>query len=206
MGMFDGRRVLVLGHAPDVHLPALQNLCVVACNASLGLVKQADAWVTTTHMFSKHRAASGNGPAKCEFIRGSVVGKVWLYVQHHPRSLFDASCRDLNVAVQDVEELTEAQRFDFVQRVAGCRVNVSTGVFGGLAALHEGASEVILAGISLKQKGYAGLTDAECRDDVRRNHVSQDRVCLLGIAQQYAGRVHTTSNELHKEFGVPLWK
>lgn len=110
--------------------------------------------------------------------------------------------RRLPYACDDLTMLTPELRLDIVSMMLGMDFNpsakLSNGVILALLCVHQGASEAVLAGVSLSKTGHA-YNDR----GLPREHVDADRVGLAAIRRR-ALPIYTNDEAFARESGIAL--
>lgn len=171
-------RTFVLGSAPRLCPPAPGDWTFATVNASQAILA---GWGHTPTITLLGRTWRRLNPTK-RSVRHVMNG---LRTKHligvgTPRNYrtFKTTARELNYGYENLSILTTDKREAIVRQMLGHDFDVSNklsnGVILGLLALHQGADEVVLSGLSLTQSGHA-------YNDVNqpREHVDAD---ALGLA------------------------
>lgn len=200
-----GKRVLLLGSAPNVALSRLKCDLTVCVNGSPSIAKKfglsCDITVLagfTTNMKKEISSKSMQLLNFCDlghlvFISaGDTLDNARNVLDSHG-SLFDSIC-----------ELTPVERAVIIRCVCkkdlglGARDDrVSNGIFAAILMLWAGASEIVFSGFSL----HGGH---EYMGETPRHHVNGDQVFFERLGK--SGLITTTSFELSKTFGLVLEK
>lgn len=206
---FGGKRCLILGSAPGAILPARFDACLCV-NGSPWMAKQAGLAAPDLTVVARYAIDSKTPKSRSTLaaLRDLATDEL-VYV---PLGQSEAEARDIfGNAAFGFEALTLATRRERAIIIADASNSdigsgdrderVSNGIFAAAIAIWSGASELVLAGFSLKGgHGYIeGLT--------QRLHVDTDLAFFrMGddIHRRTGCRVVTTSGEIHQAAGLPL--
>ena len=171
-----GRRVVIVGSAPGVHVPPARpdDLVVGANGGARHAARQGrrvDILSTTSHLFRPDGATRSE-----QYTRRQLVGMRFAatWVDERNGRFYPAGT---GIFPGRIRRVSRRCRSWIVSRASGRDLWVSTGVFAACLAIVSGATEIVLVGISLAP-GHAGLV----ADTDSRHHVTEDASCLRAIS------------------------
>lgn len=207
--IFSGQRVSVIGSAPGVAAP-MDSTTNIFANESPVLAGRLNLFVDYTVLssfifFDK----DARDVAHLKMMEGLHLGHVIVLETYISAAVAVAVMDARGIRFDSVTPLTAVNHAALVVSVTGeplgrhvvdgssPEYSVSTGLYCACMALANGADSVCLCGISLKP----GYEHTEIKDKVR-GHLTGDTRCLQLLQEKYADRLTTTSDELHREFGI----
>jgi hypothetical protein len=210
---FGGRRIdgpcFVLGSAPSAIWPkrTFADWVLLTVNAAQAAAPDTARAPDITLMSGQ---MLGDDPVTQEakrVLRGLSTGELWLIERGITRDAAIEVLRSMSYGYHALRVMTRRQRSRITYRQLGVDAasgkgeeKISTGVFAALLALEQGASQVVLSGISLSADGHAYNDLGHVR-----HHVNSDQRALATAI----GRglpLFTLCPVLSKASGVPLWE
>lgn len=203
-----GKRCLILGSAPNAVAPELSRIDACVCvngspwtAARFGIGK-VDLTVVSGHKTKVREKVHDVSAATLE-AWNDLSTELLLFVEigdtaQHGRAVLRAAGfhydRFIPIRHQARVAIIEAA---FGTQLASEEARVSNGIFAAAAAVWAGAGELVFAGFSM-QGGHSYM-----QHDTRRGHQEGDGR-FFQAAKAFPYPVATTSDELHRLFGLPL--
>jgi len=210
---FGGRSIdgpcFVLGSAASAVWPgpALADWALLTVNAAQAAAP-ATARVPDITLMSGQML--GDDPVNQEakrVLHGLSTGELWLIERGITKDAAIEVLRSMNYGYRALHVMTRRQRSRITYRQLGVDAasgtgeeKISTGVFAALLALEQGASLVVLSGISLSADGHAYNDLGHLR-----HHVTSDRRALA-LAIERGLPIFTVCPAFSEASGVPMWE
>lgn len=179
-----GKRVLIVGSAPDYQFPCRSEYdVVIGANGGAAIAWRdlggCDILCTTTHLFRAFPVSPAEKQTR-EDMRGLQVLSTWLDTKNGP---FESEPFDIaQMYLGALNEVPMRNRNLVVIMATGDTKYdtwVSTGVWAACLARNSGASQIHLSGISCKD-GHAGMEF----DDAERHHTDTDIRVVRSLSER----------------------
>lgn len=205
--LFDGRRCLVLGSAPDATSPDLSRIEATVCINGSGWtakrigIERPDFTVISSRVT---RPDHGVRTATMSILQGLETRHLMLIDVSEEMEVARRKLDDAGIRYAQFMSVDPLERAAIVGEVCGVELGwgdsqerISNGVFTITLPMWAGASEVVIAGFSVE--GGHSYIDAK----TKRGHLKADME-FFRLAPTLACRVTTTSPQLHEGFGIAL--
>lgn len=191
-----GRRCIIVGSAPGLRLPhAKSGDIILGANSGAPIAREQGRDVygllTTSYLFLHQNKAHDH--ITLASLAGLEVDTIWLDIRGGGEPRIRNALKNLHIQYRCLIEVEHAERRRLLSSCGAAPTWVSTGVWAACLALASDASEVIVAGVSLR-RGYFD----QPWDRARRWHMDEDRQCLRDLH----ARLKTTSKDLAKATGM----
>jgi hypothetical protein len=201
-----GKRCLVIGSAPGARIPDRSRFDVCVC-------VNGSPWTAARFGIPKPdlTVVSGHKTKVRDYDVALATLKAWqgldtrmlLFVEvgddaSHARRIFAKTGFHYDVFRSiDSEGRTAIIRAACGDEMAASSARVSNGIFAAIAAMWAGAQEIVFSGFSMKG-GHSYM-----EQETRRGHQEGDSH-FFSSTGRFACTITTTSDELHRSFGLPM--
>ena len=209
---FGGMRIegpcFVLGSAPSALWPdrRFAGWTILTVNAAQAIAPAPGSAPDITLMSGQ---MLGNEPVNLEakrVLRGRSTGELWLIERGISAAAAAELLRAMDFTYQALRLITPRLRSRITYRQLGVDASagsgeqkISTGTFAALLALEQGASSVVLSGLSLSDAGHAYNQLGH-----KRYHLNSDRSALR-VAIERGLPIYTICQAFSQASGIPLW-
>lgn len=209
------RPCLVLGSAPNPHLPTISNYDLICVNSSGLIAKELGLGKPKLTVMGGFKLVHPNLEEDRKVLHG-LSTEYLILIRHTlpiPRVEAEKLLAALNYHYQQFLTVDFWDRACMIRKVTGKRLGgedtpnasrqgtpnmASNGIFAACYALYHGAPEIILSGISLTKDGHY-----YSEQNRRRRHTSFDLTAIKSMVER-GWPVKTSEPELAELTGLPL--
>lgn len=194
------RTCLLLGSAPDPHIPKLENFDLLCINCSGVVAKEFGLQDPKVTLMGAFKLVVPKNEVDRRILKGLRTENLVLIRHRLPVSteLATQLLVMLDYSYGKLLRLGFWDRAHIIEKITGEKLLVSNGVFAACYAFYVGAPELILAGFSLTQDGHY-----YCDQNRRRYHADPDLAALKAMKER-GWNIKTTEPELSELTSIPL--